>query len=312
MGKSKIEWTESSWNPIRAKSTYGGIGHHCEHASEGCRNCYAETLNSRFGTGLLFTRQNRDNVTIFLDEKMLKVPFGWKVAKKVFVCSMTDLFADFVPDDMIDRMFAVMAATPQHTYQILTKRPERMEKYLRAKDRVDHWVPHFRDMRTKRSKTPESLLQRRLPNVWLGTSIEDRKMMHARVPVLLRTPAVVRFLSVEPLLEEISLAWFLGSGIGWVIIGGESGAGARPLRLSWVRVLLAECEKAGVPVFVKQLGAKPFSPEDRISHRNCGALGRQLPQGVFCRHLNSAKGGDPNEWPEDLRIRQWPQVEAVA
>ena len=129
--RSKIEWTDSTWNPIRARRRDNGhVGFHCEHVSEACRNCYAEGMNKRLFTGLDYKPGNRDQVEIFLDEKTLLQPLRGKRPRKIFVCSMTDLFADFVADEMIDRIFAVMALCPQHTFQILTKRPERMRKYI--------------------------------------------------------------------------------------------------------------------------------------------------------------------------------------
>ena len=137
-----IAWTDSTWTPIRARSKHfdfgansppGGrvrVGWHCEPVSEACRNCYAEDLNMRLGTGLAYKPGNRADVDIVLDEKMLTAPLRWRKGRRIFVCSMTDLFGRFVPDEFIDKMFAVMALTPRHTYQILTKRPERMPAYF--------------------------------------------------------------------------------------------------------------------------------------------------------------------------------------
>lgn len=134
---STIEWTDSTWSPIRARlkekigrKAKGSLGWHCEHASEGCRNCYAEGFNRRLGTGLDFKPGHRDDVEIFLDEEMLLAPLRWKKPKIIFVCSMTDAFASFVRDEWLDRMFAVMALCPQHTFQVLTKRAERMREYI--------------------------------------------------------------------------------------------------------------------------------------------------------------------------------------
>ena len=152
---TKIEWTDATWTPIRARafvlqsdgSGKERIGWHCEHASDGCKNCYAEGMNLRLGTGFDYkpghlkhtTRHGdpRGDVTIFLDEKMLQVPLRWKKPRKIFVCSMTDLFADFVTDEMIDKVFAVMALCPQHTFQVLTKRSSRMRRYIESIDNGD-------------------------------------------------------------------------------------------------------------------------------------------------------------------------------
>ena len=121
--KSKIEWTDATWNPIRARNkATGKVGWHCEHATTGCQFCYAENFNQRLGTGLPFKPGHRDDIKLFLDEQILKQPLRWKRPRKIFVGSMTDVFADFIPDAWLDRMFAVMALSPEHTFQVLTKR----------------------------------------------------------------------------------------------------------------------------------------------------------------------------------------------
>src|ERR1043166_3823667 len=127
---SKIEWTDASWTPIRARNLKTGkIGWHCEHVTSGCEFCYAENMNKRLGTGLSFKPGHRKDIQIFLDETMLLAPLRWKKPRMIFVCSMTDAFADFVKDEWLDKMFAVMALCPQHTFQVLTKRPERMREW---------------------------------------------------------------------------------------------------------------------------------------------------------------------------------------
>jgi protein gp37 len=130
--RSKIEWTDASWNPIRAElTTVARPGWYCEHVSEGCRNCYAENINNRLGTGLPFKPAHRQSVNIYLDEKVLQQPLKWKRPRMVFVCSMSDLFGSWVTDAMLDAIFAVMQLAKQHTFQVLTKRPERMREYFR-------------------------------------------------------------------------------------------------------------------------------------------------------------------------------------
>lgn len=134
MGDTKIEWSQKSWSPIRARNRVtGDVGWFCEHMSSGCDNCYAETMNvnTYFGNGLPYKASSLPQLELFLDEKMLEQPLHWRAAKKVFVCSMTDLFGRFVPDEWIDQIFAVMALAPQHTFQVLTKRPERMLVYMK-------------------------------------------------------------------------------------------------------------------------------------------------------------------------------------
>jgi len=268
---SKIEWTDASWTPIRAfaPTHYGPrYGWHCEHVSEGCRNCYAERMNLRLGTRFEFKPAN------------LTQPLRWKRARKIFVCSMTDLFAGFVQNEWIDRMFAVMALCPHHTFQVLTKRPERMLEYF--SDRRAAYIGALMDQPTwcelPRGRTfprfPEAWP---LPHVWLGVSVEDQATADDRIPLLLQTPAAVRFISAEPLLGPIDLCNIrtpnLGDGheyagadvlteanrqmrgcIDWIIAGGESGPGARPSHPDWFRSLRDQCAAASVPFHFKQWG----------------------------------------------------------
>jgi protein gp37 len=288
--QSKIEWTDATWTPIRAHyhahtPESHKVGWHCEHVSEGCRHCYAESINKRLGTGLEFKPGHAKDVVIVLDEKMLTMPLRWKKPRMVFVCSMTDLFADFVPDEFIDKMFAVMALCPQHTFQILTKRPERMREYFNALGRSTSIAHHVWNIDHVRRASAEMVP---LSNVWLGVSVENQTTADDRIPLLLQTPAAVRFLSCEPLLGPIDLqnvrwmdgdaeirmdvtngeAWVENTSsaaaytneadgnpkIDWVICGGESGHGARPMHPDWARSLRDQCEAAGVALFFKQWG----------------------------------------------------------
>ena len=231
--KTSIEWTDYSWNPIRARNRRTGkTGHHCEHASPGCLNCYSEKgWNRRFGTGLAFTRQNRDAVDVFLDEERLHARMP-RAPAKIFLCDMTDMFAGFVPDEWIDRILDVAELHPRYTYQLLTKRPERMLDYLA--------------IRSPRGKWPMS-------NVRLGTSVEDGGRLE-RLDVMRVIPAAIRFVSFEPLLEDLGAIYL--DGIDWVITGAESGSGARPMYLDWVRNIRDHCVAAGVPFFFKQNAAR--------------------------------------------------------
>ncbi len=261
------------------------------------------------------------------DKLLASGKFDWSCAspdisddrkpRKVFVCSMTDLFGEWVSDAQIDQVFAIMALTPQHTYQVLTKRPERMRAYLSsfgerhecvipATKTINHIIrEHAFDLAVdRRPRAAVRELHARwkaevsggppafawpLPNVWLGTSVEHQEAADLRIPELLACPAAVRFLSCEPLLGPVDLdrylhdsdCWLARAGwedeaepphqwwcicnepredhIDWVIVGGESGPGARPMDVAWARSLVAQCQAAGVPVFVKQLGAKPIA-----------------------------------------------------
>lgn len=315
---SAIEWTDSSWNPIRARRRLPDgkvlIGWHCTHASEGCRNCYAEGFNLRLGTKLPYKPGHERDIEIYLDEKMLVEPLRWVKPQKIFVGSMTDIFADFVTDAWLDQLFAVMALCPQHVFQVLTKRPERMRAYFEGPSHFRHprYLGRGREIAIDEVATPLAFKINRdrpasrwvhspfggceaglpLPNVWLGTSVEDQATAGERIPHLLVAPAAVRFLSCEPLLgvvdlTEIDLAQAEalekepsglisvdaltglhadGEGlvdgvygtpdphIDWVICGGESGAKARPMHPDWARGLRDQCAEAGVPFFFKQWG----------------------------------------------------------
>jgi protein gp37 len=276
--KTGIEWTGSTWTPFRARNLENGKrGWHCEKVSAGCDNCYAAALNKRYGTGLPFKPGHRKDIEIFLDENMLLQPLKWKKPRKIFVCSTTDLFADFHTDEMIDRVFAVVALCPQHTFQVLTKRSKRMRDYILA-DRCDlingeaaqfsHW-----DAMPQLDEGP-------LKNLWLGVSAEDQATADERIPDLLETPAAVRFVSAEPLLSEIDFSQhfygrekccadcprdsdcdcaylpkhMLGEEpyVSWVICGGESGPGYRPMEIEWAESVRQQCQNTSTPFFFKQ------------------------------------------------------------
>ena len=285
--KTSIEWTRgddgsagATWNPVRARNlATGKVGWHCEHVSEGCRNCYSESMNRRLGTGLDFKPGHRADVEIFLDEKMLLAPLRWKKPRRIFVNSMTDTFAEFVKDEWIDRMFAVMALCPQHTFQVLTKRPGRMQTYCCDPQSQRIW--RLACNMGQPGRALSATLAKfgspwPLPNIWLGISAEDQATADERIPLLLQTPAAVRFVSLEPLLGPINLTRMkLGGGwydvlggwrdvkerfpgfdeqIDWVIVGGESGPHARPMNPQWARDIRDQCKAAGVAFFHKQNG----------------------------------------------------------
>lgn len=324
---SDIEWTDETWNPVTG----------CTKVSPGCAHCYAETFAERFrGVPGHPFEQGFD---LKLWPERLTKPFTWKKPRKVFVNSMSDLFHEDVPFEFVDRVFAVMALTPQHTYQVLTKRPERMREYLTGPREElgpnrQGAVQHVLDVAHARGEwgldnadwpkgRPVLAGRWPLPNVWLGTSVENQHWADIRLPELLATPAAVRFLSCEPLLGPLDLRLTSEThrcecgeirmhcgcpGIAWVIVGGESGPKARPFDLAWARSIVAQCRAAGVPCFVKQLGAKPV---DR--HATCAENhppeecwpDTRFEQGQWAK-LKSRKGGEPDEWPEDLRVREWP------
>lgn len=225
-----IEWTDATWNPGRG----------CNPISPGCKNCYAMKLAARFsqpglwGHGYARMTPHGPKWTgkVSLIEEMLDRPVHWKRPKKVFVNSMSDVFHEDMHWDWIDRIFDVMIACPQHSFQILTKRPDNMLAYMKAvgnRGSRPMWPP---------------------PNVWLGASVESPEYLY-RIDLVRQTPAAVRFLSIEPLIERLGPLNL--SGIDWVIVGCESGTGPRPMEEDWVREIRDECVKQGVRFFLKQM-----------------------------------------------------------
>ena len=269
---SKIEWTDATWNIVTG----------CTEVSPGCDHCYAKTFAERWRGTPGHHFEQGFGVRLWPDR--LGLPLRWQKPKRIFVNSMSDLFHESVPPTLIGAAFDVMRRTPQHTYQILTKRHARMRSLAQTAVFGEGWP---------------------LPNVWLGVSAEDPHWAEIRVPALLATPAAVRFVSAEPLLGPVALfpgRWLPplggvpkvnlsqpwegpGPSLDWVIVGGESGSGARRMAEGWARNLVSECAETGTPVFVKQLGS---------------VLGRELGAG--------SKGGDWLAWPEDLRVREFPAV----
>lgn len=221
--ESHIEWTDTTWNPVTG----------CSKVSQGCKNCYAERLAHRLQAMGLHRYRNGFDVT--LHEQTIDEPFRWKKPRKVFVNSMSDLFHEEIPFEYIQRVFDVMAAVPRHTFQILTKRSDRLREVA--------------------GRLPWP------PNVWMGVSVESSDMLF-RVNHLEAVPAAVRFLSCEPLLGSLSQIPL--SHIHWVIVGGESGPGARPMEPSWVYEILHQCRAANVPFFFKQWGGVRKSRTGRV------------------------------------------------
>ncbi len=261
---STIEWTDATWNPVTG----------CTKVSEGCRNCYmARTV----------PRQKLDPWKVTLHPDRLEIPLHWRRPRKIFVNSLSDLFHEDVPDAFIDQVFFTMGQCSAivkrwtsrycHTFQILTKRPQRMRDYFIG---VEKRKPKWLGLR--------GLLDFHLRNVWLGVSVEDQATADERIPLLLQTPFAVRFVSVEPLLGSVSLRWLSAfpesapytaehpSGhtdhldglrrLDWIIVGGESGPGARPMHPDWVRSIREQCQAANVPLFFKQWGE--WAPETNL------------------------------------------------
>lgn len=317
--QSAIEWTEATWNCL--------IG--CTRVSAGCQACYAERLVHR---GLSPQHRGLTRIVngtphwtgaVRLVESALDLPLRWRKPRRIFVNSLSDLFHEAVPDEWIDRIFRTMLSAPQHVYQVLTKRPARMLEYLKDQGLGWPW-----------------------PFVWLGVSVEDQTTADERIPVLLQTPAAVRWVSYEPALGPVTFhpladrmyrmfsRWYGPDGqfdptgsqpekermeayfprVDWIVVGGESGPGARPFDLAWARQTIAQGLAAGVPVFVKQLGALPYE-----HNGDWPLLYRDAPPARYFSDYDGSdvfyaddlirdhKGGNPLEWPEDLRVREFPR-----
>lgn len=272
-----IVWTEQTWNPLRG----------CSRVSAGCMNCYAEGIAARFCgagqpyEGTINPETKRWNGTIKLVPEKLAEPLRWQRPRLVFVNSMSDLFHEDVPFEFIDKVFAVMALAQPHTFQVLTKRPERMLEYMNSGDgeggsRLGAIVGMLRDAPESWPEPPHPIPWP-LPNVWLGVTVENQEAADERIPLLLQTPAAVRWVSMEPLLGAVDLTDLqLGNGVhfdalycdvepeddepyngailNWVVVGGESGPHARPMHPDWARSLRDQCAEAGVPFLFKQWG----------------------------------------------------------
>lgn len=348
---SSIEWLQrpgtqaATWNMIRASREVHAdddkvgddvrtiTGWYCEHVHDGCTHCYAETQNLagfRGGTRLPYKPGHRKDVEIFLDERTLLQPLKWKGARTIFPCSMTDLFGEWVADEWLDQIFTVMSRARQHTFIVLTKRIERAQAYFAARQTGDPFAAASDAIADLLGIDHQLLVPEPgdfpLPNVWLLCSCSRQEDFDRFVPILQATPAALRGVSAEPLLESITNPGImfgtqtirlpkhptppivtltpdttmrdaieaLGGSIStnlppidWLIVGGESGHKARPCPVEAIEELIVFGRQVGIPVFTKQLGSRPTQ------------RGRPLA-------LAHRKGADTTEWPSDLRTRQWP------
>lgn len=346
-----IQWTSATWNPVTG----------CSKVSQGCKNCYALRDWPRLSKNPRSPYYGRAFTDVQCHPERLDQPLRWKRPRRVFVNSMSDLFHEDVPFEFIDQVFAVMALAHQHVFQVLTKRPERLREYLASRFRpgriADAMVGLQPDRKGRIGRTRYGD-DWPLPNVHLGVSIEDQATADERIPLLLDTPAAVRWVSAEPLLGAVDfrnvarqhgyasdvLAGHrhdfgvpmenLPSRIDWIVVGGESGPKARPCDVEWIRSVVRQCQAVGVPAFVKQLGASVLDRNDRGFEAEietdvetgepadseawptpydidlCPHGHDERYQGADCRVvLRDRKGGDPSEWPADLRVREWPLVD---
>lgn len=285
--RTKIEWCArpgtqpKSWNPTTG----------CSAVHEGCRNCYA-TVQTRIHAGHpnpkisepytgLLNPSGHFNGVVKCHEDRLGDPFQWKTPCTVFVNSMSDLFHPEVPDEFIYRVLATISVCPRHTFIVLTKRCGRMRSFMCDPGGIAYNVENMNAaIRQGHSG---------LENLWLGFSASDQPTFDAGIGDLLATPAAVRIVSAEPLLGLIDMQWALEvHGIDWVLVGGESGRDARPNHLEWTADIIRQCQDSEVACFHKQAGSNAFYKGERAA-------------------LMDKKGGEPAEWPEELRVRQWPK-----
>ncbi|HWP58980.1 MAG TPA: phage Gp37/Gp68 family protein [Candidatus Acidoferrales bacterium] len=303
--RSKIEWTDATWNPVRG----------CSLVSAGCTNCYAMREAHRHQSYGGLTRSTEHGPVwtgeVRVVPELLDQPLRWKRPRRIFVNSMSDLFHESIPLEFVGRVYGVMRQAHWHTFQVLTKRPERMREFF------DWW----RFQEWKETGGFERVAQ----NIWWGISAENQPTFDDRLPFIQdeTIPAAVRFLSLEPLLAPIDISdafqeidlgdedyskWSLA--LNWVILGGESGPCARPMDLGWVRSIVRQCKEAEVPCFVKQLGAVPVVDENEWRNNPVRLLSvknrNRAPAGTVPLFFNDSKAGDWNEWPKDLQVREFP------
>lgn len=357
MTKTSIEWTDRNWNPVRAyvtapDGTRVKWGYHCEHVHHGCDNCYAEAMNRRnlpsWGTGLPFKPSylkqipNADcdrlkyprgsRLVIDIDEKALTEPLRIKRPQKWFLSSMTDVFGLFVTDALLDRIFAVMALAVEHTFQVLTKRPDRAVDYLR-KDETPFQIRN-ECLRINSEQWDRQRGIWPLPNVWLGTSISTQADADAMIPHLLAAPAAVRFVSAEPLLGPLNFLvtdmrghdisslrgiacdpsdpygpdkYYRTARIDWIIVGGESGQGARPMHSDWVRSIRDQALVAGTAFFFKQWGEwAPVTIDEGMDGNLTPAYADD-----GCSNPAHHHNGQPCLFWQEESLVQWPHLKAL-
>lgn len=368
---SKIEWTDTTWNVTAGcnakspgcKNCYAELMAKRLQAMARADMAAGKKSDGKSVYLPVIGENGRwsGSVTPIDNRERLHEPFTWRKPRMVFVNSMSDLFwgddddlrfarnngirdPQPIPFEFIDKVVAVAALCPQHKCQLLTKRTARMAEYFKelyaGKREVCGWIAHKSGWESAGFLSlcfATILKDGVIPNLWLGTSIENQQTADERIPHLLQVPAAVRFLSAEPLLGPVDLnlksdaskhwdgqsfrqssldmqaADKRGRNIHWVIIGGESGPGARPCNVDWIRGIVDQCKAAGVPCFVKQLGGYAVWDGCGLVANNPNCDVTNFTESIDGRYFNrlllsNKKGGDPAEWPEDLRVRQWPEV----
>lgn len=323
--RTQIEWTDATWNPVTG----------CSRVSPGCAHCYAERLERRFRPDWKPWTAAYAAHNVRLHPDRLDQPLRWRKPRRIFVCSMSDLFHEQVPDEFIVDVFHTMGLAHWHVFQVLTKRPERMLRLLTDDEFVERVT--YVEGEDESGRSVYSHMPWPLPNVWIGVTAEDQKRANERIPLLLQVPAVVRFVSAEPLLGPIDLraaapcpdcdgsgvlaealdgrlyacetcggyedglGHGIDTGLNWVIVGGESGPGARPMHPDWVRRLRDQCQEAGIPFFFKQWGEwrEACPPDDPIWGGNPPEL--LAAHGTYFARLGKKAAGrvlDGRTWDE--------------
>ena len=331
---TSIEWTQipgtkgETWNPIVAYNEDGDRGWHCAKVSEGCQNCYAERQNQAaryMGTGLPFKESSLDQITVRLHEETLLKPLRWRKPRTIFVCSMTDLYGEWMKEEWWDLIRAIQMLCPQHTFLELTKRPKVMAEvqancgengsdFITRMLQIDDAMPwaerlslskHTREWRQVLARFAglvrmKDHFQKPIAwppkNVWMGTTVENQKTADQRRAVFERCRAAVRFVSYEPAMENVN--WEGWEFIDQLLIGGESFG--RPFNVEWAFDAIDWCRGHGVAPFFKQVGTKPRGGVDEDGN----------PIGDWREHygkaLKSRKGSDLSELPSRLHVREWP------
>jgi protein gp37 len=328
---TSIQWTDFSVNPFRARGVVGTpyeghVGEYCEKVSPGCANCYASKLQLRFRMPE-FDHRHKKQVELYLDGLKLLAVLKRRKPTKYFWCDMTDMFGEFYPYEWIDQVVATCAMTPHHTHQFLTKRIDRAREYFRSRmDRTWH-APNG------------EIVKLPFKNIWLGTSVENQETADERIPILMDTPASIRFISAEPLLGPINICqsvrlWrfenfggfdstYFGDMLNWVIVGGESGSSARPMHSDWTRGIRDQCVAANVAFFFKQWGSWfPFYDRDiddpdwgacpKVDHRRTRYLNLAGGFGFHGERVIALRKSDKNNSGRTLDGREWNEFPVAA
>lgn len=307
---TKIEWAGEVWNPT--------VG--CSRVSPGCEHCYAERIAHRGmierhrGLTELGRKGPRWNGTVRFVPEALALPGSWRKPRhRVFVDSMSDLFHEAVSNKQIAAVFGAMASAPTSTFLLLTKRPERALRWFdwawheSAGDPISMVIDEAHRLGGWPAPWPAALPGWPLRGVGVGVSVEDEQRARERLPMLAGIDASMRFVSYEPALEEVDFTTGVSWPIDWLIVGGESGPGARPFAIEWAHRTVARARAAGIPVFVKQLGSCTVTEERAFSSDEEARAAGHTSRWGWTYPWRHGKGGDPMEWPEQLRVRELPK-----